>query len=144
VPDFEREGHVGVPFLFVSVLSEKWAVPLKRLVPFSDRKIRLTYKFAGGSPAAGDFLLRGQEKVTKEKAAPMRWSFASRRTSLPAAKKRGASQLDLARHTRRAALRDSDKGSPKTPRFLASGRQRIGVEKKRSLCARSCIHIKKT
>jgi hypothetical protein len=26
---------------------------------------------AGGSPAASDFLLRGQKKVTKEKAAPL-------------------------------------------------------------------------
>jgi hypothetical protein len=69
--------------------------------------------------------LRGQEKVTKEKAAPMRWFFASQTTSLPLVKKRGASQLDLARHTRRAALRDSDKGSPTAPRFLTSGRQRI-------------------
>jgi hypothetical protein len=54
--------------------------------------------------------LRGQEKGTKEKAAPMRWFLAMPRTFLPTAKKRGASQLDLA-----------------GPRFLACGRQRIGV-----------------
>jgi hypothetical protein len=42
------------------------------------------FKFAGGSPAAGDFLLCGQKKVTKEKAAPVCRSFglpcAARRT----------------------------------------------------------------
>ena len=32
-------------------------------------------KFAGGSPAAGNFLLRRQKKVTKENATPVRCSF---------------------------------------------------------------------
>ena len=81
---------------------------------------------AGGSPAAGSFLLIGQKKGTKEKAAPMGWFLASRETPLPRAKKRGASQLDLARDTHHPALRDSDKGSPAAPRFLTSGQQRIG------------------
>ena len=33
------------------------------------------FNFAGGGPAAGYFLLSGQEKETKEKAAPVRRSF---------------------------------------------------------------------
>ncbi len=33
---------------------------------------------AGGSPAASDFLLFAQEKVTKEKGTPLRWPSASR------------------------------------------------------------------
>jgi len=30
----------------------------------------MLYFYVGGCPTASDFLLRGQEKVTKEKAAP--------------------------------------------------------------------------
>ena len=33
--------------------------------------------FPGGRPGAGVFLLRGQEKVTKEKATPVNRAFAS-------------------------------------------------------------------
>ena len=113
----------------------------------SQCKLRQKHKFAGGSLAAGGFLLRGQKKATKEKAAPMRWFFAAQKTSHAPAKKRGASQLDPAENGVRLdvscqtvscikgwkskiesdpmfPLRDSDKGSPIAPRFLTSGRQR--------------------
>ena len=59
---------------------------------------------AGGSPAASHFLLPGQEKVTKEKAAPLHRPAGSLRCS-PA---RAAHQLALAGHTKRALLRTSD------------------------------------
>jgi hypothetical protein len=35
------------------------------------------HPLAGGSPAASHFLLHGQEKVTKEKAAPLRHPFGA-------------------------------------------------------------------
>jgi|SRR5688572_2746134 hypothetical protein len=74
-------------------------------------------KFAGSRPAAGYFLCAAKES-NQRNAAPPRWFFASQGTSLPPVKKRGASQLDLARDTVRPALRDSDRGSPTAPRFL--------------------------
>jgi hypothetical protein len=66
----------------------------------------------------------------------MGWFLASRETPLPRAKKRGASQLDLARDTHHPALRDSDKGSPTSPRFLTSGQQRIGESANPSVITR--------
>jgi len=51
-------------------------------LPLRERaRVRGKHKFAGGRPAAGYFLLRDQEKVTKEKAAPLRRSFGRLRTS---------------------------------------------------------------
>src|SRR5688500_8332277 len=70
--------------------------------------------------AAGYFLCAAKES-NQRNAAPLHWFLASPRTSLPPDKKRGASQLDLARDTHHPALRDSDKGSPRAPWFLACG-----------------------
>ena len=64
------------------------------------------------------------QSPSKEKAARYAGPLARSGTHLSPAKKRGASQLDLAGHTLRGPLRDSDKGSPNAPRFLASVRQR--------------------
>ena len=63
------------------------------------------FNFAGGSPAAAYFLLSGQEKVSKGKAAPVRRSFG-----LPCA----------ARHAGRLRnsplpLRGKDSDSPRRP-----------------------------
>ena len=55
-------------------------------------------------PAASHFLLRGQEKVTKEKAAPPHRPSGSLRCS----PSRAAHQLALAGHTKRALLRTSN------------------------------------
>ena len=59
---------------------------------------------AGGSPAASHFLLHGQEKVTKEKAAPLYCPSGS----LCCSPSRAAHQLALAGHTKRALLRTSN------------------------------------
>ncbi len=59
---------------------------------------------AGGSPAASHFLLHGQEKVTKEKAAPLHRPSGSLRCS----PSRAAHQLALAGHTKRVLLRTSN------------------------------------
>jgi hypothetical protein len=50
----------------------------------------LGFKFAGGSPAAGYFLLFGQKKVTKENAALLNRPL---RSSLRCSRGRAAAQL---------------------------------------------------
>jgi hypothetical protein len=47
-------------------------------VSSAQASLQIRRPLAGGSPAASDFLLFGQEKVTKEKATPLRWPPASR------------------------------------------------------------------
>ena len=73
------------------------------------------FKFAGGSPAAGHFLLYGQKKVTKENAAP--GSPALRAAAslqvcpcLRCSPSRAAAELGLAKNTR--DLRQSSPTSP--------------------------------
>jgi len=49
---------------------------------------RIEPSLAGGSPAASDFLLFAQEKVTKEKGTPLRWPSASLSLKLTGGRRR--------------------------------------------------------
>ena len=84
-------------------------------------------KFAGGRPAAGNFLLRRQKKVTKEKATPVR------RLPLRASVKSGAVQLA------RSALRQC---SLNFPRFVLVAWRLTGGTKPKPFDADSCGIIK--
>jgi hypothetical protein len=74
------------------------------------RRSEEKFKFAGGSPAAGNFLLRRQKKVTKEKAT------SARRLPLRSSAKSGAAQLALRAQTVLAPI------PPTCPRRLAAHR----------------------
>jgi hypothetical protein len=67
----------------------------------------LNTKFAGGSPAAGHFLLYGQKKVTKENAAP---GSPALRAPLRCSRKLAAAELALA-----IPLRGLRQSSPTPP-----------------------------
>jgi len=74
-------------------------------------KIKTNFNFAGGSPAAGYFLLLRQKKVTKEKATPIRHPFG-----IPCVAR-------LARRLRNShyVLRQSSPKSPDQPPLLGGG-----------------------
>lgn len=74
----------------------------------------MQHQFAGGSPAAGTFLLRGQKKGTKEKAALPRCPCGVPSVPRPTGR---LAQLALAAHTKRALLRNSNSAR----RFSRSG-----------------------
>src|SRR5450756_2311355 len=73
----------------------------------------------GRSTGAGAFLLRGQEKGTKEKAAPVHRHFV---VSLCCSPRKAAVELALVKRTRRG-LRQS---SPTTPSSAATARRFSG------------------
>ena len=84
----------------------------------------INVKFAGGSPAAGHFLLYCQKKVTKEKAAP---GSPALRASLRCSPRRAAAELGLA-----ILLRDLRQSSPTAPGMAAllggSQRERLSLK----------------
>src|SRR5687768_7578955 len=101
----------------------------------------------GAAPEAGNFLLRGQEKVTKEKAAPVHRHHV---VSLCCSPRPAAVELALVIRTRRE-LRQS---SPTTPALAATARGSQGLQsysvatrrwgrKSRELVTFSCL-VKRT
>ena len=82
-------------------------------------------KTAGGRPATGPFLLCGQKKWAKEKAAPV----CRPSGSLDQPQASGAAQLDLARCTPRTLLRDSNSARPNLRPLVAD---RDGAQGKKS------------